>query len=54
MGCPEHDKLTDYFHAREGSVRIPKKCAGTGYVELVFLYPMRSVGDIVHSGDPAL
>jgi hypothetical protein len=36
------------FLARVGLLRIPQKCVGIPYAELVFLRPMVSVGHVVH------
>jgi hypothetical protein len=38
------------FHTRVGLVWFPKKCTGTRYAELVFLFPVRYVGHVVHCG----
>jgi hypothetical protein len=38
------------FHARVALVRFPKKCTGTRYAELVFLFLVGSVGHAEHCG----
>jgi hypothetical protein len=42
--------LSTIFHARVGPAGFPKRCTGTRYAELVFLFLVGYEGHVVHYG----
>jgi hypothetical protein len=48
FGAPNDEAL--FFILRWARCSFHKKCLGTRYAELLFLYTVGSVGHVVHSG----